>query len=143
MKRKKRYSMLIIIITLLVTGSCGTDKAERDKILSRTDLLAEKMLKAIDENSYCDFSSDFSDSLKNEFGENRLHDLHAFMKKSQGDYISKSFFSIIRGKDMVTVQYIAVYKIKTPAYTLSLTFNSSDGSGPITAFNFLPFNVSR
>lgn len=97
MKRKKRYSMLIIIITLLVTGSCGTDKAERDKILSRTDLLAEKMLKAIDENSYCDFSSDFSDSLKNEFGENRLHDLHAFMKKKPGGLYFKIILQYNQG----------------------------------------------
>ena len=133
----------ICILLVFIFTACGTEKTERDKILNRTNPIAERMLKAIDQNNYVEFSSDFDDSLKKDFTEKKFYDLHSFMKKSQGEYVSKSFFSIIRDKNSLTVQYFAVYKIKTPTYLLGLTFNNADGSGSLSRFSLIPFNVSR
>jgi hypothetical protein len=140
---KKSACLISLLITVFIAAACGTNKTETDKIKNRTDPMAERILKAIDGNNYAEFSLDFDNALKAEYTDARFHEMNAFMKKSQGDYVSKSFFSIIRDKNTLTVQYFAVYKIKTPTYVLSLTFNNPEGSGPVSGFNLIPFNVSR
>lgn len=134
--------VLIPLIFFIITA-CGPNQAETEKIKNRCEPMAERMLKALDQNNYKEFSSDFDNSLKTSFTEVKFHELNSFMKKSQGDYVSKSFFSIIRDKSTLTVQYFAVYTIKTPTYVLSFTFNNPEGSGLISGFNLIPFNVSR
>ena len=133
----------ILILTIFIFAACGTNRAEKEKIRYRTDPMAERMLKTLDQKKYTEFSSDFDDSLKTYFSEVKFNDLHSFMKKSQGEYVSKSFFSIIKDKNTLTIQYFVVYTIKTPTYVLILTFNSPDGTGPVSGFKLLPFNVSR
>lgn len=134
---------ILVLFSMFFFTSCGVGGPETLKIRSRTDPMAERILKALDMNNYNEFSDSFNNSLKSEYNYEKFHDLHLFMKKNQGEYISKTFFSIIRDKNSITVQYAVVYKVKNPEYILSLSYNNADGTGPVSGINLLPFNVSR
>lgn len=134
MKKSVLAKIVLLLTIVLIAGTllsgCGS-KSLSEAEVSYTGPILENVLTGMKEDSYADFSRDFSDQMKAALTQENFITFKTTFDSKIGDYESKSFSGATTttkdNKTYTIVVYKAKYSKETADVQITITFSDHDG----------------
>jgi hypothetical protein len=137
---RKLFSVILAVlsITILLAGcSSSTTPSTSTTVSVQTYAgpLTENSLTSLGKNDYTAFSADFDTSLKNILTQAVYDQLVSQVKANLGQYQAKVFVSSATEGSTTTVLYIAKYSGEPAGVTITMSFQTENGTTYVHGFN--------
>lgn len=145
MFRLKRFFLIILALLVgvsLVSSCTQSNAAPQVKPLTTgevqafADPMAENMLSAMNTGNYTAFTSDFTESLKDNLAEEHFKTANDARVATVGTYVSKDFWQYTQKNEKITVGYRANFTDEPSGVTLTLFFRNVSGDWYVDGYKY-------
>lgn len=129
MKKMKKIIgiMLILSIIFMFAGCAKTEKIDVSQVKSYSNPEMEKVMTAINDKDYPNFSEDFDDAMKKAMTEKVFDDFASSIDKKLGKYKSYEIVKAEKVEQYINVYYKVNFSGSKNPSTILLTFSNKDG----------------
>ena len=127
----KSFILATIILLLLVTGCAPKKNVEpvegelRDEVAAQAQPMAEKLLKALNDNDYATFSLDFDEAMRKGMDEKGFTSMKTMFDSKIGKFVSMEVDKVEKVDSYYSITFRARFE-KEDGVTFRMTINQND-----------------